>query len=277
MNKILRCTVAIAALVAAAHAGAQITFYEHDEFQGRSFNPGAQLSSFSTAGFNDQASSAIVTSGRWEVCEDDAFAGRCVILRPGQYPSFSAMNMNDRISSVRVIAENTGVNDDRYAPFPPPALDTRRRGKEELFVVDVTSVRAVVGTPDQRCWLEPELVPQASQASKPNVGGAVVGAILGGILGHQVGGGAGKDLATVGGVIVGGAIGSQVGRGGNNTQPSTQSVQRCTTMPSQTAPALWDVGYTFRGQDHQVQMTTQPGPIILVNRNGEPRTVSNPQ
>ena len=277
MNKILRCTVAIAALVGAAHAGAQITFYEHDEFQGRSFNPGAQLSSFSTAGFNDQASSAIVTSGRWEVCEDDAFAGRCVILRPGQYPSFSAMNMNDRISSVRVIAENTGVNDDRYAPFPPPALDTRRRGKEELFVVDVTSVRAVVGTPDQRCWLEPELVPQASQASKPNVGGAVVGAILGGILGHQVGGGAGKDLATVGGVIVGGAIGSQVGRGGNNTQPSTQSVQRCTTMPSQTAPALWDVGYTFRGQDHQVQMTTQPGPIILVNRNGEPRTVSNPQ
>ena len=277
MNKILRCTVAIAALVAAAHAGAQITFYEHDEFQGRSFNPGAQLSSFSTAGFNDQASSAIVTSGRWEVCEDDAFAGRCVILRPGQYPSFCAMNMNDRISSVRVIAENTGVNDDRYAPFPPPALDTRRRGKEELFVVDVTSVRAVVGTPDQRCWLEPELVPQASQASKPNVGGAVVGAILGGILGHQVGGGAGKDLATVGGVIVGGAIGSQVGRGGNNTQPSTQSVQRCTTMPSQTAPALWDVGYTFRGQDHQVQMTTQPGPIILVNRNGEPRTVSNPQ
>ena len=277
MNKILRCTVAIAALVGAAHAGAQITFYEHDEFQGRSFNPGAQLSSFSTAGFNDQASSAIVTSGRWEVCEDDAFAGRCVILRPGQYPSFSAMNMNDRVSSVRAVIENTGVNDDRYAPFPPPALDTRRRGKEELFVVDVTSVRAVVGTPDQRCWLEPELVPQASQASKPNVGGAVVGAILGGILGHQVGGGAGKDLATVGGVIVGGAIGSQVGRGGNNTQPSTQSVQRCTTMPSQTAPALWDVGYTFRGQDHQVQMTTQPGPIILVNRNGEPRTVSNPQ
>ena len=277
MNKILRCTVAIAALVGAAHAGAQITFYEHDEFQGRSFNPGAQLSSFSTAGFNDQASSAIVTSGRWEVCEDDAFAGRCVILRPGQYPSFSAMNMNDRVSSVRAVIENTGVNDDRYAPFPPPALDTRRRGKEELFVADVTSVRAVVGTPDQRCWLEPELVPQASQASKPNVGGAVVGAILGGILGHQVGGGAGKDLATVGGVIVGGAIGSQVGRGGNNTQPSTQSVQRCTTMPSQTAPALWDVGYTFRGQDHQVQMTTQPGPIILVNRNGEPRTVSNPQ
>ena len=275
MNKILRNTVAIAAWVAAAQAGAQITFYEHDEFQGRSFNPGGQSSSLSTAGFNDQASSAIVTSGRWEVCEDDGFAGRCVILRPGQYPSFSAMNMNDRISSVRSVIENTGVNDERYAPSAPPALDTRRRGKEELFVVDVTSVRAVVGTPDQRCWVEPEQVSQASQTSRPNVGGAVVGAILGGILGHQVGGGVGKDLATVGGVIAGGAIGSQVGRGGNTSQPSTQSVQRCTTMPSQAAPAMWDVGYNFRGQDHQVQMTTQPGSIILVNRNGEPRTVPN--
>ena len=272
MNKILRTTVAIATLVAAAQAGAQITFYEHDEFQGRSFTPGGQLSSLRTVGFNDQASSAIVTSGRWEVCEDDGFAGRCVILRPGQYPSFSAMNMNDRISSVRSVFENSGVNDDRYPPPATPTLDTRRRGKEELFVVDVTSVRAVVGTPDQRCWVEPE---QVSQTPRPNVGGAVVGAILGGILGHQVGGGVGKDLATVGGVIAGGAIGSQVGRSGNTPQPSTQSVQRCTTMPSQAAPAMWDVGYNFRGQDHQVQMATQPGSIILVNRNGEPRTVPN--
>lgn len=269
MKSLLRKAAVVAAAVMAAQAGAQVTFFEHDEFQGRSFNPGAQLNNFSNSGFNDRASSAIVTSGRWEVCEDDAFAGRCVVLRPGQYPSFSAMSLNDRISSVRPLTVNAYVTDDRYAPPAPPAYDNRKRRNERLFQANVTSVRAVVGTPEQRCWVEPE---QVSQPAKSNVGGAVVGALIGGILGHQVGGGAGKDLATIGGAIAGGAIGAQVGRGGNNTQTSTQSVQRCTTTPSQATPALWDVGYNFRGQDHQVQMTTQPGPTIVVNRNGEPRT-----
>lgn len=269
MRTTVKKVIAIAATVLAAQAGAQVTFFEHDEFQGRSFNPGTQLSSFSSSGFNDRASSAIVTSGRWEVCDDDSFAGLCRVLRPGQYPSFSAMNLNDRISSVRSITVNANVTDDRYAPPAPPAYDNRRRRNERLFEADVTTVRAVVGAPEQRCWVEQE---QISQPARPNVGGAVVGGLIGGILGHQVGGGRGKDLATVGGVIAGTAIGSQAGRGGNNTQQTTQRVQRCTTVPSDARPALWDVGYTFRGRNHQVQMTNPPGATILVNRLGEPKT-----
>ncbi len=268
-TKILTTAVAIVATVFAAQAAVQITFYEHDEFQGQSFNPGAQLNDFGNSGFNDRASSVIVTAGRWEVCEDAAFAGRCRVLRPGQYPSLSAMDMNDRISSVRPVTANASVVDDRYPAPASTAYDNRRRRNERLFEADVTSVRAVVGPPEQRCWVEPE---QVSQPAKANVGGAVVGALIGGILGHQVGGGRGKDLATVGGVVAGGVIGSQVGRGGNNTQQTTQNVQRCTTMPSEARPALWDVGYTFRGKEHQVQMTSQPGATIVVNRQGEPRT-----
>jgi hypothetical protein len=42
-------------------------------------------------------------------------------------------------------------------------------------------------------------------------------------------------------------------------------------VPSQAAPALWDVSYNFRGQDHRLQMTTPPGPTVTVNRMGEPR------
>lgn len=41
-------------------------------------------------------------------------------------------------------------------------------------------------------------------------GGAILGAVLGGIAGHQIGGGRGKDLATVGGAIAGGLAGSAV-------------------------------------------------------------------
>jgi uncharacterized protein YcfJ len=31
------------------------------------------------------------------------------------------------------------------------------------------------------------------------------------------------------------------------------------------------VSYSFRGQPHRVQMTTEPGESISVNENGEPR------
>ena len=40
--------------------------------------------------------------------------------------------------------------------------------------------------------------------------GAVAGGVLGGVLGHQVGGGTGKNLATIGGVAGGAYVGHQV-------------------------------------------------------------------
>ena len=99
------------------------------------------------------------------------------------------------------------------------------------------------------------------------MGGAIAGALIGGVLGHQVGGGHGKDLATVGGAVAGGVIGSNVGRNGQTT---SQDVRRCENTTSGT-PAYWDVTYNFRGQQHQMQMTTPPGTTIAVNRDGEPR------
>ena len=42
--------------------------------------------------------------------------------------------------------------------------------------------------------------------------GTGLGAVLGGIAGHQVGGGRGKDLATVGGVLLGGLAGNQMNK-----------------------------------------------------------------
>jgi len=98
--------------------------------------------------------------------------------------------------------------------------------------------------------------------------GAAVGALLGGVLGHQVGGGSGKKIATVGGAVAGGVIGANVGRNGSTT--SVQDVRRCENTTNGT-PAYWDVTYNFRGQDHKLQMTAPPGTTIAVNRNGEPR------
>ena len=146
--------------------------------------------------------------------------------------------------------------------------DYRRRDRERLFDVPVTSVRAVLGERGQRCWIERENVPQSRGPA--NVPGAIVGGLIGGILGHQIGGGSGKDIATAGGVVVGAVVGSNVGRSGAYGN-QTQDVQRCAADTSRDTPDYWDVTYTFRGIDHRVQMTDPPGNTITVNEQGEPR------
>lgn len=250
----------------------QVTFYEGERFEGRTFTTAKEIRNFRRFGFNDRASSAVVQGERYEVCDGSRFRGRCKVLRPGRYDSLAAMGMNDRVSSVRAVGHDVRVTDDRYAPAPVVAQDYRRRGNERLYQANVTSVRAVVATPEQRCWVERQEVPQAAPAKTgANVTGALVGAVLGGILGHQVGNGSGQDLATVGGVVAGAAVGSQVGRGGSAPAVQTQDVKRCENLPGNARTEFWDVTYTFRGEDHRVQMTAPPGQTVTVNGRGEPR------
>nr|WP_316640140.1 beta/gamma crystallin-related protein [uncultured Roseateles sp.] len=249
----------------------QIVFYEGEGFQGRTFSADTPVADLRRAGFNDRASSAVVSGSRWEVCDNTEFGGSCTVLRPGQYPSLAAMGLNDRISSVRGVGPNARVDEPRYAPLPVVSRDYGRRNNERLYEANITSVRAVVEDSGQRCWVEREQIPQ--ERSNANVPGALLGAVIGGILGHQVGGGTGKDVATGIGVVAGAAIGGNAGRDNNNQQVvKTQNVQRCNREPSQARPAYWDVTYNFRGQDYHVQMTAPPsGSYVTVNDQGEPR------
>jgi uncharacterized protein YcfJ len=179
------------------------------------------------------------------------------------------MGLNDRLSSVRAVNRHTHVEDDRYAPYPIVDRDYRRRGGEALFEAPVVSVRAVLGMPEQRCWIEREQVPQ--EQSDNRVPAAVLGAVIGGILGHQIGGGSGRDLATVGGAVAGAAVGSNIARDRDGRPMGSREVQRCTNVPSQATPDFWDVTYIFRGVEHHVQLARPPGRTITVNRQGEPR------
>lgn len=84
--------------------GAQVTFYERHGMHGRSFTTERQIGNFERFGFNDRASSADVNGGPWEVCDGPGFSGRCVVLRPGQYPSLDAMGLNNAVTSARPVA-----------------------------------------------------------------------------------------------------------------------------------------------------------------------------
>ena len=260
MNRPMACALAFCALLFAAQAAAQVTLYEREGFRGRVFRTAKPVANLQRYGFNDRASSVIVERGRWEVCEDAGFGGRCIVLRKGSYESLAAMGLGERISSLRVARNGGRYENEAPAAMPQPAYEYRRRPNERLFEARVLSVHAVGGPPERRCWIERQ------EVREPNVGGAVAGAIIGGILGHQIGSGRGRDAATVGGAVAGAAIGSQVGPG----EAGTRDVRRCEAGYS-GPPAYWDVTYNFRGRDHQMQTSTAPGSTVAVNRDGEPR------
>lgn len=268
MNKTFHALMGITTLAFSVHAAAQVTLHENEGFQGRSFSLQQRTPNLQRSGYNDRASSAIVVGQRWQACEDAQFRGHCMVLRPGQYPSLAAMGLNNRISSVRPLRNNERVADSAYAPMPIVAQDFRRSRNERLFEAPVTSARAVVGTPAQRCWMEREQVTQ--QQGGINVPGAAFGAIIGGILGHQVGGGNGQKIATVGGAVGGAALGAQYGRN-DQAAPLTQDVRHCDGNAAQATPSYWDVTYRYQGTEHRVQTANQPGRSITVNRKGEPR------
>lgn len=256
--------VALAAL--AGQASADITFYERPNFDGRTITADQSVANLKRWGFNDRATSVEVRGERWEVCEDAHYEGRCMVLRRGSYPSLGAMGLNNQISSARELPHHAQVDEWRYAPWPDDRYRWTRRSGEKLYEVQVLSARAVMGPPEQRCWVERERL--VVDRGDPNVGGALAGALIGGVIGHQIGAGHGRDLATGVGVVTGAAIGANVNREGDRVV--ARPVERCAHVPG-ARPAYWDVTYQFHGEQHTVQMTQAPGPTIIVNGRGEPR------
>ena len=119
----LRRVDAVAAPLPAPAAPA-IELYEHDDFAGRVFRAGAAVANLQPEGFNDTASSAQVRSGRWEVCTDAEFRGRCVVLEPGSYRHLRERDLNDSISSLRPLAPVAGPAPGGATPVEPQLQHT---------------------------------------------------------------------------------------------------------------------------------------------------------
>ncbi len=65
---------------------------------------------------------------------------------------------------------------------------------------------------------------ETTRVSNNEIGaGAIIGGVVGGILGHQVGGGTGKDVATIAGVAGGAVLGHQLEK--NNKQQDAYRIQ----------------------------------------------------
>ena len=76
-----------------------LVLYEHSDFKGRELLRTEATPSLGNLDFNDKTSSVEVLAGRWELCTDADYRGRCITLTAGRHNLERALN--DRISSLR--------------------------------------------------------------------------------------------------------------------------------------------------------------------------------
>jgi hypothetical protein len=101
MKRLLAAAAVLATLAQAAAAG-EITLFTDSNFRGPRMTIDRDAYNLADMGFNDRASSLVVRSGVWQVCENKDFGGYCAEFGPGEYRELP--RFNDRVSSVREIS-----------------------------------------------------------------------------------------------------------------------------------------------------------------------------
>jgi len=100
MKRLLAAAAILATFTHAAFAG-ELTLFSDSNFRGNRVTLDREAPNLSAVGFNDRASSVVVRSGTWVLCEHANFGGRCAEFGPGEYRELPGFN--DAISSARQI------------------------------------------------------------------------------------------------------------------------------------------------------------------------------
>ena len=103
MKNTLTATFLLAAtLLGQAASAGELQLFSREDFRGqRVVIADGAANDFRDFGFNDRASSLVIRSGTWELCEHKNFQGNCVVFERGEYPDLRRFNNN--FSSAREI------------------------------------------------------------------------------------------------------------------------------------------------------------------------------
>jgi hypothetical protein len=101
---------------AVGYAAPKLQIFEGRQYRGRTLTLDQSVNDLGRMGFDDRASSAIVSGGTWEICTEYNFRGRCQALTPGQYPDLGTQ-LDNRILSARALEQP------RQAPPAPAAVE----------------------------------------------------------------------------------------------------------------------------------------------------------
>jgi uncharacterized protein YcfJ len=147
-------------------------------------------------------------------------------------------------------------------------LKLMNRGPEYAEVLKVTPVTRTIHTPRQKCHDE-QVTHQAPVKDEHQVLGTIAGAMIGGVIGHQVGGGSGRDLATVAGAAGGGYAGNRIQKNLQDRDTATTTEQKCATVYDSSEKITgYQVRYRLGGKEATLKMDHDPGPRIPL-RDGQ--------
>ena len=83
------------------HSAAEIVLYASKDYLGPAHAVDRQRADLRVESLQAEATSAVIASGQWELCEDPQFLGPCVTLGPGKYPSLGDFGLKYGAASVR--------------------------------------------------------------------------------------------------------------------------------------------------------------------------------
>jgi hypothetical protein len=105
MKRLLAAAAVLATFTHAAFAG-ELTLFSDSNFRGQRVTIDRDAANLGDYNFNDRASSVVVGSGTWLLCEHANFGGRCAEFGPGEYRELPGFN--DAISSARQVDRDRG-------------------------------------------------------------------------------------------------------------------------------------------------------------------------
>jgi len=147
-------------------------------------------------------------------------------------------------------------------------LKLMNRGPQYAEVLNVTPLTRTIHTPRQQCHDE-QVTQKAPVKDEHQVLGTIAGAVIGGVIGHQVGGGSGRDIATVAGAAGGGYAGNRVQKSLQDRDTVATTQQKCETVyDSSEKTTGYRVRYRLNGKEDTVKMDHDPGPRIPL-RDGQ--------
>lgn len=131
-------------------------------------------------------------------------------------------------------------------------------------VVASKEVFETVVTPREHCE-DVQVQKQAPVKDEHRIAGTAIGAIAGGVIGHQIGGGSGKKLATIGGAAAGGYAGNQVQKNMQQKDVVTTTERRCKTVQDKSQKLVgYNVTYRLDGKEGSVRTSFKPGEKLPV-------------
>ena len=143
-------------------------------------------------------------------------------------------------------------------------LKLMNKGPEYAQVLQVTPLTRTIHTPRQECHDE-SVTQQAPVKDEHQVVGSLAGAVIGGVLGHQVGGGSGRDIATIAGAAGGGYAGNRIQKNLQDKDRVTTTQQKCSTAYDSAQKQIgYEVRYRLDGREATVKMDHDPGDRIAV-------------